>query len=165
MVDTSSWVFPVSYTHLPAGQCFNGPGQHRGAVQHFQVQPSQGVAPLGALHQAQGVAAPAEGGEKPVGAEKHLVQHDAKHILQNGYFQGVGPRKGFGEPCLLYTSTVDGAILLQRLQEGAGLSQEMADWWNGTLGHARKFFDLPGAFVVPISTSLLPVLSLSLIHI
>ena len=58
---------------LPAGQCFNGPGQHGGAVQHFQVQPAQGVAPLGALHQAQGVAAPAEGGEKPVGAEKQDV--------------------------------------------------------------------------------------------
>ena len=64
-----------------------------------------------------------------------------------------------GSCFLSLLDTVDGAILLQRLQEGAGLSQEMADWWNGTLGHARKFFDLPGAFVVPISTSLLPVLS------
>lgn len=48
---------------------------------------------------------------------------------------------------------------MQRLQIGAGFTQDMADWWNGTLGNARKFFDLPGAFVVPISTSLLPVLS------
>ena len=64
-----------------------------------------------------------------------------------------------GSCFLSLLDTVDGAILLQRLQEGAGLSQEMADWWNGTLGHARKFFDLPGAFVVPISTSLLPILS------
>ena len=54
---------------------------------------------------------------------------------------------------------MDSAILLQRLQEGRRAFPEMADWWNGTLGHARKFFDLPGAFVVPISTSLLPVLS------
>ncbi len=64
-----------------------------------------------------------------------------------------------GSCFLSLLDTVDGAILLQRLQAGAGLTQEMADWWNGTIGHARKFFDLPGAFVVPISTSLLPILS------
>lgn len=64
-----------------------------------------------------------------------------------------------GSCFLSLLDTVDGAILLQRLQDGAGLTQEMADWWNGTIGHARKFFDLPGAFVVPISTSLLPILS------
>ena len=64
-----------------------------------------------------------------------------------------------GSCFLSLLDTVDGAILMQRLQEGAGFTQDMADWWNGTIGHARKFFDLPGAFVVPISTSLLPILS------
>ena len=64
-----------------------------------------------------------------------------------------------GSCFLSLLDTVDGAILLQRLQDGAGFTQDMADWWNGTIGHARKFFDLPGAFVVPISTSLLPILS------
>ena len=64
-----------------------------------------------------------------------------------------------GSCFLSLLDTVDGAILLERLQNGAGFTQDMADWWNGTLGHARKFFDLPGAFVVPISTSLLPILS------
>ena len=64
-----------------------------------------------------------------------------------------------GSCFLSLLDTIDGAILMQRLQTGAGFTQDMADWWNGTLGNARKFFDLPGAFVVPISTSLLPVLS------
>ena len=64
-----------------------------------------------------------------------------------------------GSCFLSLLDTIDGAILLERLKNGAGFTQEMADWWNGTMGHARKFFDLPGAFVVPISTSLLPVLS------
>ena len=64
-----------------------------------------------------------------------------------------------GSCFLSLLDTVDGAILMQRLQDGAGFTQDMADWWNGTIGHARKFFDLPGAFVVPISTSLLPILS------
>ncbi|CCX37622.1 putative transporter [Clostridium sp. CAG:1013] len=64
-----------------------------------------------------------------------------------------------GSCFLSLLDTVDGAILMNRLQEAARFTQEQADWWNGTLGHARKFFDLPGAFVVPISTSLLPILS------
>ncbi len=53
----------------------------------------------------------------------------------------------------------DSAILMNRLQSSAGFSQAAAEDMKGLLGHARKFFDLPGAFVVPISTSLLPVLS------
>ncbi len=64
-----------------------------------------------------------------------------------------------GSCFLSLLDTVDGAILLDRLKEAAMFTQDQADWWNGTLGHARKFFDLPGAFVVPISTSLLPILS------
>lgn len=64
-----------------------------------------------------------------------------------------------GSCFLSLLDTVDGAILLDRLKSAALFTQEQADWWNGTLGHARKFFDLPGAFVVPISTSLLPILS------
>ncbi len=54
---------------------------------------------------------------------------------------------------------IDSAVLMDRMKLAAGFTQDQADWYSGVLGHARKFFDLPGAFVVPISTSLLPVLS------
>lgn len=54
---------------------------------------------------------------------------------------------------------VDMAVLSDRLQNVLHFTQDHADDLNGLLGHARKFFDLPGAFVIPISTSLLPVLS------
>ena len=54
---------------------------------------------------------------------------------------------------------VDSAVLMDRMKMVAGFTQDQADWFSGVLGHARKLFDLPGAFVVPISTSLLPVLS------
>lgn len=53
----------------------------------------------------------------------------------------------------------DNAILMNRLQTAAGFAEEQARSLRGVLGNARKFFDLPGSFVVPISTSLLPVLS------
>ena len=54
---------------------------------------------------------------------------------------------------------VDMAVLSDRLQQGLHFTQEHVDDLRGLLGNARKFFDLPGAFVIPISTSLLPVLS------
>ncbi|WP_322172530.1 putative polysaccharide biosynthesis protein [Acutalibacter caecimuris] len=58
---------------------------------------------------------------------------------------------------------VDSAVLMDRMKSVAGFTQDQADWYSGVLGHARKLFDLPGAFVVPISTSLLPVLSASIV--
>ena len=54
---------------------------------------------------------------------------------------------------------IDGGILMNQLQHTAGFSLAEAQDMEALLGHARKFFDLPGAFVMPISTSLLPVLS------
>lgn len=54
---------------------------------------------------------------------------------------------------------VDGGIMMNQLQRTAGFALEEAQHMEALLGHARKFFDLPGAFVIPISTSLLPVLS------
>ena len=64
-----------------------------------------------------------------------------------------------GSCFLSFLDMTDSAILMHRLQTAAGFSELEANFLKGILGHARKFFDLPGAFVIPISTSLLPVLS------
>lgn len=64
-----------------------------------------------------------------------------------------------GSCFLTLLDAVDTAVLSDRLQNALRFTQEHADDLNGLLGHARKFFDLPGAFVIPISTSLLPALS------
>lgn len=64
-----------------------------------------------------------------------------------------------GSCFLSLLDVVDSAILMHRLQGAAGFPEETALFMRTCLGNARKYFDLPGAFVVPISTSLLPVLS------
>lgn len=64
-----------------------------------------------------------------------------------------------GSCFLTLLDAVDTAVLSDRLQAALSYTQLQVDDMNGLLGHARKFFDLPGAFVIPISTSLLPVLS------
>lgn len=64
-----------------------------------------------------------------------------------------------GSCFLSLLDNIDASIMMERLQSAAGFSLLEAESMRGVLGHARKFFDLPGAFVIPISTSLLPVLS------
>lgn len=64
-----------------------------------------------------------------------------------------------GSCFLTLLDSVDTAILSHRLQDALLYTESQAETLNGLLGNARKFFDLPGAFVIPISTSLLPVLS------
>ena len=54
---------------------------------------------------------------------------------------------------------VDAAIMMHRLQNAAGFAYEEAMGMKGWLGNARKYFDLPNAIIVPISTTVLPMLS------
>lgn len=64
-----------------------------------------------------------------------------------------------GSCFLSLLDVLDSAVLMHRLQSAAGFPAEAALFARTCLGNARKYFDLPGAFVVPIGTSLLPVLS------
>ncbi len=64
-----------------------------------------------------------------------------------------------GSCFLSFLDLVDGGVMMNQLQYTAGFTSSQAKDMQALLGHARKFYDLPGAFVIPISTSLLPVLS------
>ena len=64
-----------------------------------------------------------------------------------------------GSCFLSVLDSVDSAVIMDRLQNAAGFTQEASESLRAMLGHARKFFDLPGAFVIPIANSLLPALS------
>ncbi len=64
-----------------------------------------------------------------------------------------------GSCFLSILDSVDSAVIMGRLQDAAGFTEDAAAALRALLGHARKFFDLPGAFVIPIANSLLPALS------
>lgn len=64
-----------------------------------------------------------------------------------------------GSCFLSILDSVDSAVIMDRLQSAAGFGTTAAETLRALLGHARKFFDLPGAFVIPIANSLLPALS------
>ena len=54
---------------------------------------------------------------------------------------------------------VDSSVMMYRLQGAAGVDANSAIAMKGWLGTARKYFDLPNAVIVPISTIVLPMLS------
>lgn len=86
-----------------------------------------------------------------------LISDSRRQILRNLVVFAVPITLG---ACFLsMLDLADSRILVDRLMSGAALTEDRTEYLRGVLGHARKFFDLPGAFVVPISTCLLPVLS------
>lgn len=57
---------------------------------------------------------------------------------------------------------LDTRIIYSQLQSGAGMSYEMAKILNGVLAKAHTLFNLPSAFIVPITTSVVPAIAAAL---
>lgn len=54
---------------------------------------------------------------------------------------------------------LDTRIVLQRLQDVLGMSEQHANWLYGVYGNAKKIFNLPLILVLPFSTSVIPAIS------
>ncbi len=54
---------------------------------------------------------------------------------------------------------LDTAIVLRQLQDGAGFSNSEANQLYGIFGNTKKLFNLPIAFIIPLTTSVLPALA------
>jgi len=54
---------------------------------------------------------------------------------------------------------LDTAIVLRRLQDGAGFSNGEANQLYGIFGNTKKLYNLPIAFIIPLTTSVLPALA------
>jgi len=57
---------------------------------------------------------------------------------------------------------IDTGIIMRRLQDAIGLSYYESNWLFGVYGNAKKLFNLPIAFIVPLSSSVIPALSAAL---
>ena len=64
-----------------------------------------------------------------------------------------------GSTFLSLLDLVDSSVMMYRLQGAVGLDEGTAMAMKGWLGNARKYFDLPNAVIVPISTAVLPLLA------
>lgn len=67
--------------------------------------------------------------------------------------------------CFLYVlNLIDTSIIGTQLQTISGVTEAIASGYNGYWGAAIKIFDLPGAIVIALSTSLLPVLTAAFVR-
>lgn len=67
--------------------------------------------------------------------------------------------------CFIYAlNMIDASIINGRLQTIAGISDTIASDYYGYWSAALKIFDLPGAIVIALSTSLLPVLTAAFVR-
>lgn len=64
-----------------------------------------------------------------------------------------------GTSFLSFLDLVDAAVMMARLQGAAGIGETEAAILKGLLGNARKYFDLPNALIIPVSTTVLPQLA------
>lgn len=67
-----------------------------------------------------------------------------------------------GASVLSVVNFIDTMLVLRRLQDAAGFTQEMANWLYGAYGNAKKIFNFPAAFIVPFSVSIIPALTTAL---
>lgn len=90
-------------------------------------------------------------------AVKEPPVSSAKHILKSILMFAVPVM--IGSTFLSALDLVDSGVMMARLQNAADVSYSDAMAMKGWLGNARKYFDLPNAVIVPISTMVLPMLS------
>lgn len=64
-----------------------------------------------------------------------------------------------GSSFLYVLDLIDTSIIGGALQSIEGVTEAVASGYNGYWGAAKKLFDLPGAIVIALSTSLLPILT------
>ena len=53
----------------------------------------------------------------------------------------------------------DMTLIMRQLQDTLGYTGERANWLYGAYGNAKKIFNLPAAFIIPFSVSILPALT------
>lgn len=64
-----------------------------------------------------------------------------------------------GASVMSVVNLIDLGIIMRVLQDNLGYTYEKANWLYGVFGDAKKIFNLPSAFIVPFSVSILPVLT------
>jgi len=67
-----------------------------------------------------------------------------------------------GSGALALTNFIDTTLVMRRLQESAGFSENEATWLYGAYGLAQTMFNFPSAFIVPFASSVVPAVAAAL---
>lgn len=67
-----------------------------------------------------------------------------------------------GSGALALTNFIDTTLVMRRLQDAAGFSEDGATWLYGAYGLAQTMFNFPSAFIVPFASSVVPAVAAAL---
>ena len=104
------------------------------------------------------LAAPYTGGRAPddVPEDNELVDPALKIVKD--IFR-IGVPIAFGACILAILNSVDSKLCMNRLQSAAGFSYREAKVLYGVYGKAQTLFNLPAAFITPLTISIVPAIS------
>ena len=85
-------------------------------------------------------------------------QVDSAPTIVKNIFSIGGPI-ALGACVLALLNLADSGLTMQRLQSAAGFRQEQAQTLYGVYGKAQNLFNLPAAFITPLTISIVPAIS------
>lgn len=107
------------------------------------------------------LAAPYTGGRAPddVPDDDDVVDSAAGIIRQ---LLTIGVPIAFGACIMALLNSVDSKLCMNRLQEAAGFNYQQAKVLYGVYGKAQTLFNLPAAFITPLTISIVPAIAAAL---
>lgn len=108
------------------------------------------------------LAAPYTAGIRdPKGAPEDAEQVDSARTIVKKLFS-IGVPIALGACIMALLNSVDSKLCMNRLQSAAGFNYQQAKVLYGVYGKAQTLFNLPAAFVTPLTISIVPAISAAL---
>ena len=107
------------------------------------------------------LSAPYTGGRDPMDVPEDDDKVDSAMAIVKSLL-AIGIPIAFGACIMALLNSVDSKLCMNRLQNAAGFNYQQAKVLYGVYGKAQTLFNLPAAFITPLTISLVPAISAAL---
>ena len=107
------------------------------------------------------LAAPYTGGRDPMDVPEDDDKVDSAMAIVKSLL-AIGIPIAFGACIMALLNSVDSKLCMNRLQNAAGFNYQQAKVLYGVYGKAQTLFNLPAAFITPLTISIVPAISAAL---
>ena len=94
---------------------------------------------------------------EPISGEPTMSQREAVRRLL-----AIAVPITIGSGALALTNFIDTTLVMRRLQDAAGFTEDEATWLFGAYGLSQTMFNFPSAFIVPFASSVVPAVAAAL---
>ena len=107
------------------------------------------------------LSAPYTGGRDPMDVPEDDDKVDSAMAIVKSLL-AIGIPIAFGACIMALLNSVDSKLCMNRLQNAAGFNYQQAKVLYGVYGKAQTLFNLPAAFITPLTISIVPAISAAL---